>query len=330
MRLIRKFPKPSLKLGRKSAKPSLKRAKKSRKGSSINIHALGYRLLGDFPARIFPLSKKTRESLLKANIRINHVVYVSSMLFWVVVAFVLPLPISFFIISTLVSLLRLQFPGWFPLFLSLIISLVSGGVTFVLFLYYPIYKASALKRLIEKNLVYSANYMTILSSAGATTEDTFNSLRRVGQVFGLRDSASSIVKHVELLGEDTIAALDGESRRTPSKEYADFLQGYIATIQSGGNVQNYLMTMAKKFMDSRRRLLNKMIGQLGLAGELFVAALVALPIIMVTMLSIMGFFGGEVMGGLSAPQLMAMMVYVLIPFTAVGVLVFIDAVMASW
>ncbi len=297
---------------------------------SIDLHALGYRLLGRGPSKITPLTRYVRRNLEKTNIRVNHIVYVSSMFFWTLIASAASFPPSFLFINYFLPLIGLRIPAYNAVLYSLIITFASGGLTFITFLYYPKYIASSIKLKIEKNLVYIANYMSILASAGATPEETFASLARSGDIFGVRESARAIIRRVELLGEDVLKALDEESRRSPSREYADFLQGYVATLRIGGNLQTYLSAMANKFMESRRRLMAKMINQLNLAGEIFVAALVALPVILITVLSIMGFFGGEVLGGLTAPQLMALMTYVFIPFTAIGVLVFIDAVMAGW
>jgi flagellar protein FlaJ len=297
---------------------------------SVSLHNLGYRLLGDGPARVFPLAKEIRENLLRSNIRINHVMYVSSMFFWSVLAFVLPIPIALSLFEYLLPLLGFTMPLLYSVVFSVLISLTSGGVCFAVFLFYPSYSASILKIRIEKNLVYIVNYMAILSSSGATPGQTFTSLASVGEVYGIRESARSVIKNVELLGEDIISAIDDESKKTPSKEYADFLQGYIATLRAGGDLQSYLMTMSEKLIDSRRRLLVRMIGQLDLIGEIFVAGLVALPIIMITIFSIMGFLGGTVLAGLSAPQLMALMAYVYVPFTAAAVLVLIDSIVSSW
>ena len=88
--------------------------------------------------------------------------------------------------------------------------------------------------------------------------------------------------------------------------------------------------MSKQFLETRRRLLARVIDQLNLAGEIFVAALIALPVILITLLSIMGFFGGEVGGALTPPQLMMVVVYAVIPVLAVVVIVLIDAILSSW
>ena len=300
------------------------------KGSSFSFHEFGYRVLGVAPARFFPLSEKLRRNLLRANVKVNHVVYVSSMFFWSLVAFFALLVLVPVLFVSFSSFLGLVFPLYFVAVVGLLAGGVSFGVCFVVFFYYPSYKASVLKMKIEKNLVYVANYMAILSGAGATPGETFSSLGRIGEVFSLKESAQGVVRSVELLGEDLIAALDEESKRTPSREYSSFLQGYISTVQTGGNLHFYLMTMANKFTETRRRRLSKMISQLGLAGELYITLLVAFPIIMITLLVIMGVFGGEVIGGLSAAQLLPLLVYLLLPSAAAFVLVYVDSIMSSW
>lgn len=298
--------------------------------TSASLHALGYRFLGDKPAKRFFFTKQIHESLIKSDLKVNFTIYISSMFFWSISAFIATIPVSLLLFSAFMPLLGVAIQPVLLVVYCLLTSLLVGGVTFGIFIYYPSYVASSVKRKIEKDLVYTVNYMSILSGAGATPEETFASLARVGKVFGLAESAKTIMKNIEFLGEDTITAIDEESKNTPSNEYAEFLQGYIATTQTGGSSKVYLEAMAEKFMESQKRQMSKVIEQLNMAGEIFVAALVAFPTIMVTMLSIMGFFGGNVLGGLSAVQLMTIMTYVLIPFIAVGILVFIDAAMSSW
>ncbi len=76
--------------------------------------------------------------------------------------------------------------------------------------------------------------------------------------------------------------------------------------------------------------MTKIIEQLNLTGEIFVAALIALPVILITLLSIMGFFGGTSTGGLTPPQLMMVVVYAMIPVLATVIIILIDSILSSW
>jgi archaellum biogenesis protein FlaJ (TadC family) len=307
-----------------------KQKKKKASKKPFSFHTFAYQFLGSSPAKYFPLSENIREKILKSNIRINHMIYVSSMFFWSAAALAITLIMSLFFSIFIMPASGLNIPVNLAVIYSLLSGVAAGAISCGIFMYYPNYIASTVKRGLERDLVYSVNYMSILMGAGATVEETFASLTRVGKVFGINNSAKAIMKDIEFLGADTITAVDTESERTPSRDYADFLQGYIATTQTGGDVQEYFQSMADKFMELRKRQIDKMIEQLNVAGEMFVAILIAFPIIMITMFSIMGLFGGDVFGGLSAVQLMTLMTYLLIPMLAVGMLIFIDGVMANW
>jgi len=138
------------------------------------------------------------------------------------------------------------------------------------------------------------------------------------------------MRSLEILGSDIIEAIGEESRRTPSREYGDFLQGFIATVREGGDVKSYIGSMTEKYINDRRRLLGKIISNLDLAAELYTVVLVAFPIIMIVLLAVMGFFGGEVLGNLTPGQVMNILTYVLVPFSAAGILILIDSLLGGW
>lgn len=297
---------------------------------SWNLHGLAYGLTKGRLTRIYPWSASMREKLIKAGITLNHVVYISSMIFWTMVSSLAALIFSVIIFSFLLPTLGLGFSPRLTILGAVLTPAATGGITFIVFQFYPNYRVGVRKIEIEKNLVYATNFMKILTGAGATSEEVFLSLAKVGKIYGVERSARAIIRDVEILGLDILSALDEESRRSPSYEYSTLLQGYISTVNTGGDIGFYLSAMADGFLESRKRLLSRIIGQLNMAGEIFIAALVAFPIILITILSIMGFFGGQVAGGLSPPQIMMILVYVLIPVTALAILVLIDSIMSSW
>jgi len=293
------------------------------------LHGLAYSVLGERPARVYPWSASMREQLMRAGAGIGHIVYISSMFFWTATASAAGVPVSVALFSFILPMLGWGLPPSAMIVAEAASPAVAGAVTFLAFQLYPRYKASIWRTEIERNLVYLTNYMSILAGSGATGKEIFLSLARAGKVFGVERSARAIIRDVEVLGLDILTAIDTESKRSPSREYANLLQGYISTIATGGEIVAYLSVMTEKFLESRKRTMARMIDQLNLAGEIFIVALVALPIIMVTILSVMGFFGGQLLGGLTPTQLMTLMVYVMIPVMAIGILIFIDGIMSS-
>lgn len=300
-----------------------------KKSLSFNPLTIGYFFFGDFPARVFPWSESISLSLKKAEIRVSHIAYISSMFFWTMIIVLLTyLAVSLLFMTNLPILMTVT--PVYSFFIPLLAALSAGVVSVMFFFSYPNYVASNKGREIERNLVYTSNYMAIMANAGATVEQIFESLATYGEIYGVKHVARNIIRDVEILGKDVLSTLDDISKTSPSREFTDLIQGFIATMRTGGVLGSYLSVMAEGFIETRRRMLANLIDQLNLAGEIYVSVLVALPIIMITMFSIMGFIGGEVVGGLSASQLMPLLIYVMIPFMGVGVLLYIDAIMSSW
>ncbi|UCH38291.1 MAG: type II secretion system F family protein [Candidatus Bathyarchaeota archaeon] len=292
-----------------------------------SIHYVGYRLLGDFPSKRFPLSDSVRKSLRVAKIRISHVVYISSMMFFMLIAIVAAAVISFPFMLTL-SVLGLVSELWFLYALGM--TLGSGGIVLAIFLYYPRYRSGSIKTALDKNIVYIINYMSILAGAGVTTESIFTSLAEKGETYKVQESAKSIVRDIEILGKDIIEAVDDESAHNPSKQFSKLLRGINGITRTGGNLQRYLRETATRYMDTRRRELTKLVNQLNLAAEAYVILGIAFPVILTTLLSMMGVFGGEVIGGLGPIEIMTLMTYVFFPLAAGAVILLIDGMTSSW
>ena len=306
-----------------------------KKNNQLSIlFVIGYLIFKDTPAKILPKSKWIKAKLDSAGIKVGYVVYMSAILFWAIIV-----PILIFVFTSFVDLAAfdmifstlLGIPDLVidPLMIRLVLSFVGAAVTIIVFYVYPLYIAGQMKREIERNLVYVTNFMSIMESGGATPEEMFTSLAKTGKVFGIEQSGEAVVRRVDLLGEDIISAIDQESKRTPSKEYGGFLQGFIATVRKGGDLKSYLSSMSEKHVEDRRRLLGKLATQLNFVAEVFIIALVAFPVIMIVLLAVMESLGGNVLGDLSGMQLMNLMTYAVIPFAAIGLVFFIDIILGK-
>jgi archaellum biogenesis protein FlaJ (TadC family) len=307
--------------------------KKPKKNSQLSILLdIGYIVFKDLPAKILPKPKWIKTKLESAGIRVSYVVYMSATLFWTItipvliyafIPYCIDLPSLNLILSTLMAN-----PSLFidPQIIRLIVSFISGITTIILFYTYPLYVSGKVKREIERNLVYITNYLAIMESGGATSEEMFTSLAEVGNVFGIEQSGEHIMRSVDFLGKDIFNAMDNESKRTPSKEYGSFLQGFISTVRKGGDLKAYLVSMSEKHIEDRKRLLNRLVTKMNFVAEVFIIALVAFPIIMIVLLTVMESMGDQVLGDLTGMQLMHLMTYAIVPSAAIGVMFFIDII----
>jgi flagellar protein FlaJ len=291
---------------------------------------IGYRVLGDFPSKHFPLSETVKRSLRRAGLRVNHIVYISAMTFWAIFATVIAAPAAFPITFTLNQLLYLNMPTLQLILIPIGAAAGAGVLVLVGFLGYPEYIAGNIKTGIEKNIIYIINYMAILVGAGVTNEDVFASLAKTGRTYGVEESAKSIVRDIELLGRDIIAAIGEESRNMPSRKYSKILEGLIGVIRTGGDLKEYLKELTEHHIEIRKRELQGLVSRLNLIAEAYIILGIAFPVILTTLLSMMGIFGGEVMAGLGPVQMMMLVTYLMFPLASIGIIVLLDGMVGSW
>ncbi|MCX8176445.1 MAG: type II secretion system F family protein [Candidatus Bathyarchaeota archaeon] len=283
-------------------------------GLKERFFVLGYHFAGK-NKRITSMFQDLRGSLAKSGIRINFRSYVGAMFLLSTliggVSFILPL--------TVFSIF-LAFPTFYSLLYSLCLGVLGFLVSLMFIYFYPSLVASSRGKKIDSNLPFIANAMAILASAGVTPEKIFYSLSKTEEEFGVGREARTIIRNMELLGSDIIKALRFGVKYSPSKNFANLLQGMIENTRSGGDLAGYLRDVAGYYIRETRRRLRDFLETLGFIAEAYVTVLVAGPLMLVVMLSIMSFFGGGFLG-FSVTFLLYLVAYVLLPVAVAGVLI---------
>jgi flagellar protein FlaJ len=208
---------------------------------------------------------------------------------------------------------------------------VGGGLftmvlTLIGFYMYPILRADSLKRALEDGLPFISGYMAILAGAGVTVANMFRSLAQVDDSLAVSSEARTIVRDMKLFGMDVLSALDAASRRTPSTKFKELLEGIIATVHSGGNMEKYLARRADQFMRLKKIALRRFADTLGVLAEFYVVLLVAGPLILVVMLGVMAMLGSGGQGLLNPRLLLYLLTYLGIPLGSIVFLILLDMV----
>ncbi|KPV62982.1 MAG: flagellar assembly protein J [Candidatus Bathyarchaeota archaeon BA2] len=280
-----------------------------------------YQLIGGKVARFLPLFKDMDVSLRKSGMKANFKAYVSTII------------LTTLLLSTLVLILvpmLLIFVFHLSLFSSLLFgvgaSLLAGALTVIVFYAYPVYRADSLKRTLEDGLPFTAGYMAILAGAGVPPDYIFRSLAQVDASLAVSNEARNVVRDVELFGFDIISALEAASDRTPSERFKEFLEGFIATVHSGGSLGRYLRDRSSQFMKLKRIALRRFSDVLGVLSEFYVTIMVAGSLIFVVMLSVMAMLGGGGSGFLDPRLLLYLLTYLGLPIGSVVFLIILDIV----
>jgi len=287
----------------------------------FNPWLFAYRFFGERTGMFLPLFKDADVNLQKSGMKVNFRAYVS-------------LAVLTTVIFSAVALLLIPLISFFVFRVSLLPSILFGvggslfvmALTLVGFYTYPILRADSLKRSLEDGLPFLSGYMAILAGAGVPVANMFRSLAQIDSSLAISSEARTIVRDMELFGMDVLSALEAASKRTPSTRFKELLEGLIATVHSGGNIEKYLTQRSRLYMRLKKIALRRFTDTLGVLAEFYVVLLVAGPLILVVMLGVMAMLGGGGQGLLDPKLLLYLLTYLGIPLGSIVFLILLDMV----
>jgi flagellar protein FlaJ len=260
-------------------------------------------------------------NLRKSGMKSNFKAYVST-----IVLTTLLVCLSTLTLVPIVCILVLHLSLLPSLLFGIGASFLSGALTVISFYIYPAYRKDSLKRGVENDLPFTAGYMAILADAGVPPDRIFKVVSQSNMSPAVTNTARTIVRDIELFGEDVISALNTASKQTPSQRYRDFIEGIIASIHSGGNLAKYLRNRSRQYLSLKRIALQRFSDTLGILSEFYVTVMVAGTLIFVIMLAVMAMMGGMETGLLNPQLLLSLLTYLGLPIGSMIFLLIVDIV----
>jgi flagellar protein FlaJ len=254
---------------------------KSTKYSNLCLRAFG---------KLFERIKKDRLEeknlpFVKANISISYEEYYSVALMNTILGFIISLIFSL----VLFLLVQNDFTTFFLILAPLFTTLIIGAS----YIYYPGYRINLRGANIDLFLPYAINFISSMAVAGISPSEIFHTLSTVSVYGEVQTESKKIANEISVMGGDNISALKHAIEVSPSRKFKVFLQGIIGTIQSGSDLHIYLGNVAQKFMDDEFNDRKKDLELLAVLAEVMVLTVIAFPILLVIILTVMGFFGGS-------------------------------------
>ncbi|MBN2603545.1 MAG: type II secretion system F family protein [Candidatus Thermoplasmatota archaeon] len=244
------------------------------------------KIFGKFFSKI-PNDKLVEKNIVlaQANISIGYETYASVSMMNTIIAGIA----SFFVLFYL----YLINPSIFLLLATITLPILLSVFIFLGYFYLPKYLIKKRGRNIDLFLPYAVNFISSMAVAGVSPAEIFESLSAINVYGEIQKESKRIAKDISVMGTDSISAIKNAIEVSPSKKFRAFLQGIIGTIQSGSDLHNYLSQVAEKFMQEDLLERKKDLDLLAIIGEVFVISVIAFPIFLVIILTIMGFFGGS-------------------------------------
>jgi flagellar protein FlaJ len=283
---------------------------------------LAFRYFSAQLPKVMPYFQDLGPALQKAGIKISLQAYVSLTLFITGLSFVATLGI------TLAVAALLGVPILITMLFAFAVGILSGAGTFGLIYGLPGFLAANRRKRMDLELPYVASHLSILATAGLPPARMFKLIEDSATTPQVASEANEITRDVEVLGEDIITALEAERTRSPSKIFGDMLEGFVATIRSGGSLTGYLQDATRVVMDLRRVAAKQLVEGLATFAEIYVTLMVVFPLLVIVMFSVMAIIGTG-LGGFSTTAMMTLVTYLIIPFSGVAVIVMLDTMLVE-
>jgi flagellar protein FlaJ len=297
---------------------NIKQTTPSKSLSSLKAPWLfAFRHIGSHVQKILPYFQDLSASLQKAALKISLQSYVSMIIVISGVSFVASFA------ATLILAVILVTPILLALLFAVGTSFLVGALVFGAMYALPALLASSRRKKMDLELPYVASHMSILAAAGVYPARIFKLMLDSSTTPEVASESNEITRDVEILGNDIITAIEAERKRSPSRHFAEFLEGMVATIRSGGDLKNFLLDTTHAMMDLRRIAAKQLVESLASFAEVYVVLLVVFPLLIIVMFSVMALIGGG-LAGMSVSMLMMFVTYLVIPLCGFAVVVMLD------
>ncbi|MEM3580323.1 MAG: type II secretion system F family protein [Candidatus Bathyarchaeia archaeon] len=127
---------------------------------------------------------------------------------------------------------------------------------------------------INRELPFAALLFTILAASEVTLYESWKKLYAIEQLPQFRKEAREVVRQVEVLGYDPLTVMQKRAEKTKSKNYREFLLGYVSAIRSGGNIINFLKSKLRSIFDVQSSAAIRSIERLGTLVEAYAVMLI--------------------------------------------------------
>lgn len=164
---------------------------------------------------------------------------------------------------------------------------IFGMMTYSYFLLKPDLEAASRRRDLESHLPYALNFLAALAAAGVVPDQLFGALGKQPVYGQVAREASMIHRDTKLFSKDMVRALADAARRSPSKQFEEFLIGAVSTITSGGDLKTYFLAKAEHFTSENHRKQKAFLESMGVMAESYVVVAAAAPLFLIVILSVL-------------------------------------------
>lgn len=289
------------------------------KGSSIGLVAnitvkkISLYLIDHYPSLFEGLYNRLRA----ANMRVLSNTYVNIMILVTLISVVVVT------IGSFITFFYLNYQLYQVFIRSVLFGAFSAAASVGFFYMYPSFKIKERNKSLQANMPFATNHLASVASSGVSPVRMFELIAESDEYGEVAVEAKKIVDFMNIFGYDLLTALKAVSSSTPSLSFKEFMDGMISTIETGGDLYNFLKQKSEEFALSYQLERQKYSEIVSTYSDIYTGVLIAAPLFFIAALALVNILGGSI-AGFEVEFIMAMGAYGLIPLLNMGFIVFLQ------
>lgn len=180
-------------------------------------------------------------------------------------------------------------------------------------------------RYIDKTLPAIVAFMYAMSRKGIPFSDIIHTLGKNTDAYGAAaEDIETASRDVEFYGEDLDNALRRMARRTPSRQFEEFIHNLISVLQSRQNISSFLRNQYERYQEDLESQQKQFLSSLATLAEIYVSMFVVGFLLLITILVVVGLFGvGDTF------TTVQILVYVVIPLANFVFILYLDSILST-
>lgn len=281
----------------------------------LNYSGLATILFGGLVDRYFS-NFITKNYLSKADIKIPFRTYMCTSLLTSTAAW-------FFGFACLFAIFKfIEVQATMRLMLLILVPIALAILCFMVLTFYPVQRADSRRKSIEINLPFVLTHMGAVAESGVPPYMIFKLLADFEEYGEVAKEMKKLVRNIDTFGLDPLTAIKELAERTPSKEFKQILLGVVSATESGGDVKSYLKTSGEQALFNWRIKREKFLQQLSAYAEFYTGILIAAPLFIIALFSVMGMIS-PTLAGYDILTLTKLSIYILVPVMNIVFLLFL-------
>lgn len=285
-------------------KETLKRLNKKRKivleekprKSSVYIK-ISNRFFSDISMKLekSEMFRQLKRDLIKSNLGILPVSYISVLLFTIGISFFLAiiatLFFTFFNFGFSFPLITLVENVSQRILKTIWLLVVIPVLTFIIMYFYPSVERDSAERKINQELPFVAIHMAAIAGAMVEPSRIFSIIISTKDYPNVQKEFIKILNEINIYGYDLVSVLRNVAFNSPSAKLAELFNGMATTITSGGDLANFFEKRAETLLFDHRLEREKYTKSAETFIDIYISVVIAAPMIIMLLIMMMKISG---------------------------------------